>query len=528
MRDPHNVVHRAPPRTSHKKPRPPQPTFCAASQLAISVSLLSAVASAVLVAICGLVDVRGDKTLRRYPFLLFLALLLAESPTVSWGSDGKIAWGSAAVSLRAAGATFDGRDASTALRNALALAAEDPNAPRVVMLDGKTLRIDSPTRIVVPANVTIVSPARYEGGDGTLDTSLPTIVFASPSGGLTMAPGSSLSGIALFGAIPGKIVDHLIEFQGQAGMDHVRLYVGRDGAVPSRTIRPGLSIATVENGGSKLQDGTFKNIPFMGGGVKGGRLTIRVEQGSVRGVEITAEVQADRPYFLFSIKDGALYPGSPPLSNLGAIAVAPMGRSRIRSVFMVASATTRNGLWIDGAFDFTDVTDFHYYSTSAGLNGTALVLGRVDGLSISRPKIFGASIAIDLIQPADDAAHPFATIAGLEIDGVNLGIVSKAPIRQLSIIGGFIRSVGRSITIDNPETAVTIHAVNFLSQADSSILIVQHAQIVITGNTFSSDSNGGGFAYIRLAPGAPGADSLATNSSDGRHSLESGTSLSAR
>lgn len=419
------------------------------------------------------------------------------------------------ISPRRFGAVFDGvADDTVAWVLALALAGLTGGT---VIFDGFASLIASAERLVIASGVSVFSDSRYEGGDGALSTSLPTINFSSGSGGFTMMPRASMAGIALFGA-GANLVDHLIEARGQIGLSNVRLYVGLNGVLASKHITPGVSVANVDVPGSGLVNGVYAGVAFTGAGATAARVTVTVSGGAIASVVPSVAGDVSAPYFLYSFAAGALYAGSPALANVGGLACAPMGRSRIRNLFMIGSASAVIGLEVDGAFDFTDIDNVHWFNTGGVGSSKALRIGRVDGLGMLKPKIFGANIAISLEQPSADAAHPFGSIVAPDIDGCVLGITSSSPIQALAITGGSIRTVGRCLTINNPQAGVTVSAVNMLSQADITCQLIDFKLANINGNNFRSDTTGYSFSCVYISGSAgTGKYIVAGNGCDGNH-----------
>jgi hypothetical protein len=190
---------------------------------------------------------------------------------------------------------------------------------------------------------------------------------------------------------------------------------------------------------------------------------------------------------------------------------------------VIASSSTVVGVQIDGAFDFTDISDYDWFCPSGiSANSIALQIGRVDGINLRNPKIFNANISINFNQPATDTIQPFGTISSPMIDSVNLGIVVAAPTQHLPVTGGFIRSIGRSLTIDNPAARVAVSGVSLLSQADHTIQALDFEQLTVVGNNFASDYtyDTAPFVYVQISGDVgDGRYYVGDNSCDGKHPM---------
>lgn len=407
----------------------------------------------------------------------------------------------------------EGADISSQLRSDLQKLQYAGGSRKLDLSRLSTAVISSP--VTVPSYVEIDCGKHYEGGDGFPMT---TLRFVNASSKFILADKSAIHGCNLVS----DVADHLIEISGQVGIDHVRISTRHNGILMSKDVKVGKSLlinvgmralVTVGNGvggggadGSTLIDGVYGKVPIQAGDGKGDGASVKIK--IVNHVISTATFDADgngySPSFSVNLKAGALYIGSPKLQNFGLALVNNSGRSHIENLFI--STTAQSGttcLQIDGGLDFIFLSDNECWNATGKISpkSTGLAFGQGDGLNVKTFAVFGFDIGM-LGEAPKTGYRDFQTFTDIHCDGSNACYDNRQPEDNLVIIGGYFRSIGTDILIDNTVTNFTLNGSSQTAQASVATMVLSANSGSIVGNNFNRQ-NSNDKPFIAIGPPQP-------------------------
>ena len=371
-------------------------------------------------------------------------------------------------------------------------------ATRIIVVTQPVYTLATAGQITVPTNVALVSFAPYAGADGA---NLPQINFTG-GGGFYAQQGAAFHGLRLSG--PNTAAFALIEAKGQVGVYNCRLEGSPYGVRASRRIIVGYSSVSINGQMSPtagLTNGTYTNIAYTGDATNNARVNVTVSGGRITSIVFSIADNCNLPCFMMGFASGALYAGSPAVTNAGEAFISPMGRSRFHEVWMVGIKSC--ALEIDGALDFSHMNNVHIWDPTGITSGSiAFRFGHVDGLGVIGCKIFAYDTGIMWAAPLK-RNNSFASVVGLEMDYTNVGS------------GGYQQNIRKCFNVGSP-LAITKISMNLLSNADHHIVATDFQLLNVIGCNFERPQNSGLFnVLIQPSAASKGVVLIGGNTSDG-------------